>query len=94
MKGRQIPLAQLPNQTFSTSLNGETWQITLETKLGKMYISLESSSRGLVLANRVCLNKAYLGYGFSFLDIDGNSDPVYTGLNERFLLLWLDESEL
>ena len=86
-----VPLAQVPNQFFTTSLNGITWSITLETRLNNLYITLSNNNGGLVLANRICLNRTYLGHGFVFVDIDGNSDPVYTGLGTRYLLIWTDE---
>ncbi|UYL86092.1 hypothetical protein [Acinetobacter phage vB_AbaM_BP10] len=86
-----IPLAQVPNQFFTTSLNGVTWAITLETRLNNLYISLSNNNDGDVLLNRICLNRTYLGHGFVFVDIDGNSDPEYTGLGTRYLLIWTDE---
>lgn len=87
----QLPVEAVPNQFFSTSLDGETWEITLETRLDKLYISLSSRTNGLVLSNRVCLNRTHLGHGFVFYDIDGDNDPEYTGLGTRYLLIWTDE---
>lgn len=87
----ELPLGPIPNQFFSTSLNGETWEITLETRLDKLYISLSNRTDGLILSNRVCLNNTYIGHGFVFFDIDGDNDPEYTGLGTRYLLIWTDE---
>lgn len=87
----QLPVSPIPNQTFSTTLDGETWQITLETRLDNIYISLESRSRGLVLSNRICLDRTYLGYGFLFVDIDGTNDPAFDMLGTRYLLEWTDD---
>lgn len=86
-----VPVAPLPNQFFSTGINGVTWSITLETRLDKLYISLSNNVDGVVLLNRVCLNKTYLGFGFVFVDIDGDNDPEYTGLGTRYFLIWTDE---
>nr|DAF69044.1 MAG TPA: hypothetical protein [Caudoviricetes sp.] len=87
----ELPVAALPNQFFTTSLNGETWEITINDRLGKLYISLSNRTDGLVLANRICLDRTYLGYGFVFVDIEGNSDPTYDLLGTRYLLIWTDE---
>lgn len=87
----RLPVARVPNQFFSTSLNGETWDITLETRLEKLYISLSSKTYGLVLANRICLDRTYLGHGFVFIDIDGNNDPTYDLLGTRYILVWADD---
>ena len=87
----QLPVAAIPNQFFTTSLDGETWEITINDRLGKLYISLSSRTDGLVLANRVCLDRTYLGHGFVFVDIEGNSNPTYDLLGSRYLLIWTDE---
>ena len=86
----EIPLDSVPNQKVSTTLNGETWTIVLETRKGHLYISLTSRTRGDVLLNRVCLDRTVLGYGFVFVDVDGTTDPVYTGLGGRYVLVWSD----
>lgn len=86
----ELPVEAVPNQFFTTSLNGITWSVTLETRLDNLYISLSNNNDGLVLSNRICLDRTYLGFGFVFVDIDGNSDPVYTGLATRYLLIWDD----
>lgn len=86
-----VPVEAVPNQFFTTSLNGVTWSITLETRLNNLYISLSNNNDGLVLSNRICLDRTYLGYGFVFVDQDGNNEPEYTGLGTRYLLIWTDE---
>lgn len=86
----EIPIETIPNQFLSTSLDGVTWGITLETRTNGLYISL-SKGADLVLSNRVCRNTVPLGHGFVFIDIEGNSDPEYTGLGVRYILIWSDE---
>lgn len=87
----QLPVSKNPNQFFSTSLNGVTWDVTLETRLDNLYISLSNRTDGLVLANRICLNNTYLGHGFLFTDIEGDNDPTYDMLGTRYFLIWTDE---
>lgn len=84
----QIPLDAVPNQFLTTTINGTTWDITIETRLDKLYISLND-----VLYNRVCLDRTPVGHGFMFADIDGLQNPTYTGLGGRHVLLWSDELE-
>lgn len=86
-----VPVAAIPNQFFSTAINGVTWSITLETRLDNLYISLSNNVDGTVLLNRICRNYTYLGFGFIFIDIDGDSDPTYDGLGTRYFLVWTDE---
>lgn len=53
-----------------------------------------------VFYGRRCINKMplMLGYpmdgNFYFYDQFGNTDPVYTGLGEQYLLIYDDEFEL
>lgn len=84
----ELPIEAIPNQLFSTTLNGETWMIELTTRLSNLYISLTSKSNGLVLSNRICLDRTSLGFGFVFVDIDGTSNPTYEQLGTRYLLIW------
>ena len=84
-----LPISPIPNQFFSTSLNGVTWGITLETRLGKIYISLKRNGED-VLLNRVCLDRTPVDYGFVFVDIDGNSAPSYEQLGTRYILIYDD----
>lgn len=45
---------------------------------------------------RILLDRQYLGFvgDFMFVDTQGNDDPVYTGFGSRWLLLYLEESDL
>lgn len=55
----------------------------------------------LLCGGVACLNKTfivlnlYLGFigDFSFLDTQGDTDPVYTGLGSRYLLFYVPPSE-
>ena len=86
----QVPLQAIPNQSLSTTIGTDRWFITLELRLGKMYISLNKNDKD-VLLNRVCQDKNPAGYGFVFYDLDGNNDPVFDELDARYLLIWTDE---
>lgn len=83
----RIPTDPVPNQMMSTVLDGTTWYITLETRLDNLYISLKTDGQYKVL-NRICQDSNHLGEGFYLVDIDGNTDPVYSGLGTRYVLVW------
>ena len=89
---RTIPLDNYPNQTLSTTINGDSLTITLITRLGLLYATVESRNEGLIVSNRVCLDRVPITQNLIFIDIEGNQNPSYDGLNGRFLLVWADES--
>lgn len=86
-----IPLDAVPNQTVQVQLGQETWEVTLETRLEELYISLSNRTDGVVLLNRVCRDRTLVSGGFFFYDVDGIENPVYTGLGGRYVLVWTDE---
>ena len=82
-----IPVDPTPNQFLTTTLEGKKWDITLESRLGNIYISLND-----VLYNRVCLHNVPVGYGFVFIDINETNDPQWEGLGSRYVLVWDSEA--
>jgi hypothetical protein len=87
-----IPLDTYPNQTVSCMINNKRWNISLFTRLGQLYASVENSKDGVIVHNRVCLNKTPITKNLVFIDTNGDADPTYTGLNGRFLLVYSDEA--
>jgi hypothetical protein len=92
-----IPVPALPNQTFNVQLDGQTAQITLRTTDYGVFADVVYA--GVAVANarlcvdRVDLNRArYLGMpqALFFADTLGTTDPVYTGFNTRYLLIYGD----
>lgn len=90
MSAYKIPVSAIPNQFITTTIDGVTWSITLETRLGNIYISL-STKDGDVISNRVCRDRVSVGGGFVFVDTEGKQDPIYDGLGVRYLLLNITE---
>jgi hypothetical protein len=97
-----VPIQPVPNQTFSCLLANQSCQITLSTgACGVLFMTLAVNNVPLV-ENRVCenLNRivryAYLAFtgDFWFSDQQGSDDPIYTGLGSRFLLEYLEASDL
>lgn len=85
-----IPLDAVPNQSLTVVLGLKTWTITLESRLGDIYISLSNTTDGNVILNRICRDRVAVEGNFFFYDVDGIENPVFTGLGGRFVLVWWD----
>jgi hypothetical protein len=93
-KIRSIPAA--PAQTLSVVLNGQNCQIAIYQKSVGAYLDLYVDNAPIVQGN-LCLDRApiaasvYLGFkGFlMFSDLQGTSDPVYTGFGTRYQLVYV-----
>ena len=97
----QIALQPVPSQQVQIVLDGQTCAINIYVKVQCMFFDL--AVNGVPIAYAVqCKNMvslvptAYLGFSgwMIFLDTQGSSDPIYTGLGSRFVLLYLDEEDL
>ncbi|KER03406.1 MULTISPECIES: hypothetical protein [Photorhabdus] len=86
----EIALSPIPNQTTSFSISGDLIDVTLESRLGKIFATVQKNEEYLV-CNRICRNLSYLCRWLIFVDIEGNSDPEYSGLGSRYKLVWNDE---
>jgi hypothetical protein len=95
-----IPLQPVPSQTLNVSLASQACQIAVYQKTTGLYLDLSVAQRPIISCvlcrNRVLLvRQAYLGFlgDLSFIDTQGNADPVYSGLGTRYLLSYLVPSE-
>lgn len=90
-----IPLAQLPNQEFNTELNGQQCEFKFITRGVYLYMDLTVNGENLI-NGQICLNNVnliqYKHLKFNgrlyFTDTQGNLDPLYYGLNERWMLIY------
>ena len=87
-----IPLDSYPNQDVSFVLQNKRWFITLVSRLGMLYASVENDHDGIIIQNRVCLNQTPITKNLVFIDVDVDDNPTYTGLNSRFFLVYSDET--
>ena len=85
----EIPLQQVPNQTFAVNIQGSTYELTVNSRLDEMYLSIVRDNIP-VIYNRICQNNNPIDQ-FRFTDISGTENPAYTGFNDRFKLVWTDE---
>ena len=95
----KIPLQQTPNQTLSFQIDRQDIHLSLVTRNnGKLYATIKVGNK-LIVANRLCLNLVPLiGVDYlpikgnlAFIDKEGNDDPVYTGLNARFIFIYSEK---
>lgn len=92
-----IPLSQIPNQTFNINLNGQECEFKFITRGVFMYMDLTVDGE-VIINGQICLNNVdliqYKHLKFNgrlfFTDTQGSLDPLYYGLNERWLLIFED----
>lgn len=90
-----IPLPASANQTFSCRLDGKNAQISLTTTQHGLFADVLYDGVPVALG-RLCLDRVdinpnrYLGMPqfLGFADLQGTSDPVYTGFGTRYLLVY------
>lgn len=96
-----IALQAVPNQTLATPLGNQNCQLNVFQKGEFVYMDVFVNAAPIVLGV-ICENKnrivrdRYLGFlgDFAFIDMQGDTDPVYTGLGDRYQLIYLEEAEL
>ena len=98
---KTIPLQAVPSQTLSVLLGAQNCQIDVYQKSTGLYLDL-SINNNPVLQTVICrdrvklVRQAYHGLAgdLAFMDLQGFSDPDYTGLAGRFVLLFLEPADL
>ena len=96
-----IPLQAVPSQALSVTLGNQISQVSLYQKDTGLFIDLFVDNT-LVIGGVICQNlnrivrSLYLGFSgdLVFIDNQGDSDPVYTGLDTRYSLAYLSPAEL
>lgn len=96
-----VPLAPVPNQAVSVTLNGQNCQINVVAKATGVFVDLYVAN-SLVIGGVIARNlnlivlSAYLGFigDLMFIDNQGWSDPTYTGLGTRYSLAYLTPADI
>ena len=92
-----IPVPAIPNPSFSAVLDGQLARIALTTTDYGLFATIVYN--GVTVATgRLCLDRTdinaarYLGMpqALFFADLQGDSDPVYTGFSTRYVLVYGD----
>ena len=101
-----VPIQATPSQVFAVSLGGQSCQIALYEKSTGLYCDLFVGTspiiQGVLCRNNVkIVQSIYLGFigDLAFVDTQpdpvlGPTDPVYTGLGGRFILVYYTPDDL
>jgi hypothetical protein len=96
-----VPVQPVPNQQIQAQLGGQACTLNIVQNAYGLFIDVYVGAAAIITGvicenlNRIVRN-LYLGFvgDFCWLDTQGTSDPVYTGIGSRWLLLYLDEADL
>ena len=91
-----IALQVVPAQTLNVVLNGQNCQLAIYQKSIGVYLDLYVNNVPIVQGG-LCLDRApiaasaYLGFNgyLMFSDLQGTSDPVYSGFGTRYQLVYV-----
>ncbi len=97
---QQIPLQSVPSQIVRCVLDGQNVQLSLYQKDQGLFADVVSGDT-IIVSGVICLDVTpfvciqYTGFrgNLMFTDTQGNSDPHYTGLADRYGLVYLSEAE-
>lgn len=96
-----IPLQPLPNQTVQVQLDSQPVQLNIYETAFQMAIDIlvggEAVVQGQPCQNlNLLIRYGYLGFqgDLCWLDTQGTSDPVYSGVGSRYQLLYLDATDV
>ena len=97
----QIPISAVPSQSLSVQLAGQQCQISVYQKSTGVFMDLSANGVPIVSA-MLCLDRVklvrhpYLEFigDLAFVDTQGAQDPDYTGFGARYLLIYLEASDL
>jgi len=98
---QSIFLQPVPSQQTQVVLNGQSCMISVYVKNQSMLFDLAVNGTQIATAiqckNLVSLvSTSYLGFTgwLVFYDTQGSSDPIYTGLSSRWVMLYLTTADL
>ena len=99
--GYYVPVQPIPNQTLNISLGGQSCTLNLYQQAFGMYLDVIIGTNPIVqgiicLNNNLIVRNTYFGFlgDFVFIDTQGSSDPVYTGLSSRWFLAYLTTTDI
>lgn len=98
---KTVPLNPVPSQTLNLTLNNQPLKLIIYTLSTGLFMDVKLNNVTIV-SGVICLNnnkivrEAYSGLigDFMFTDTQGSSDPEYSGLGSRYLLVYLEASDL
>ena len=96
-----VPLQPLPSQVVNVTLAGQPTTVNVYEKTTGLYMDVYVNG-SLIIGGVICNNAdrivrdAYLGFigDFIWIDVQGVSDPVYTGIGTQYFLVYLEVADL
>lgn len=96
-----IPITAVPSQQFNATLGGQPCQLSVYTLSSGLYMDVSLNGAVVVQGIRCQYNnrivrEAYSGFigDLAFTDLQGTNDPTYDGLGGRYLLIYLEATDL
>lgn len=94
----EVPLSALPSQELSLVLGNQDVTVRVLTRGDYLYLDVLKETDPVILGQLIVTGQNLLPVGlsdfvgnFQMIDLNGDSDPVYTGLGTQFRLLYNDE---
>ena len=94
----EVPLSALPSQELSLVLSNQDVTVRVLTRGDYLYLDDLKDGSAVIQGQLIVTGQNLLPSGladfignFQMVDINGNSDPVYTGLGTQYRLLYSDE---
>ena len=92
---QEIPVNAYAAQTLAVTLSGQPVVLTIYQRSTGLYMDV-SLNGTIVLVGVICLNRTfvvrdtYFGMpgDLAFVDTQGTTDPIYTGLGSRYILTY------
>lgn len=96
-----VPTQMAPNQNFQVVLDGQQMTFNVYQTAFGLFMDILLTGAAIV-TGQLCLNQepivqqTYTGFSgeLVWIDTQGNDDPIYTGLGSRFLLIYLEPTDL
>lgn len=95
-----VPLQPIPNQTLQIQLNGQPTTLNVYQLQYGLFVDVLFGAEPViqgVLAHNLnwIVRSAYLGFDgdLTFFDTQGEEDPTYAGLGDRFVLIYFEAAE-
>lgn len=97
----EVPLSALPSQELSLVLGNQDVTVRVLTRGDYLYLDVLNEDTPIILGQLIVSNANLLPSGltnfvgnFRMVDTNGNADPEYIGLGERWQLLYLSDEDL
>jgi len=95
-----IPLQAVPSQSVDTILGGQNCKVNIYQLSTGLFFDLYLNDLPIIVG-RICRDRcklvryAYLGFtgDLTFVDAQGLSDPEYSGIGTRYVLVYIEDGD-